>query len=67
MRAHPPLPRAHFAAADAVVDRSRPPCSTPQRNKKSVRLITRAGFVRATRVDGDYTLYAASSDPTNAG
>lgn len=29
-------------------------------NDKSVRLITRAGFVKVTRIDGDYTLYSAS-------
>lgn len=31
-------------------------------NKRSVRLITRAGFVEVTRVDGDYALYTASLD-----
>jgi hypothetical protein len=36
-------------------------------NEKSVRLMSRAGFVKATRVDGDYTLYAASLDSNNAG
>jgi len=28
-------------------------------NKKSVRLITRAGFARVTQLDGDYVLYQA--------
>jgi hypothetical protein len=28
-------------------------------NKKSVRLITRAGFARVTQLDGDYALYQA--------
>lgn len=35
-------------------------------NKKSVRLITRAGFVKAMRVDGDYALYVASLDTEDA-
>lgn len=30
-----------------------------EQNTKSVRLITRAGFVKATRVDGDYVLFRA--------
>ena len=36
-------------------------------NEKSVRLITRAGFVPVKRLDGDYTLYQALLDTTNAG
>jgi RimJ/RimL family protein N-acetyltransferase len=30
-----------------------------EQNEKSVRLITRAGFVRVARLDGDYALYHA--------
>ncbi len=31
-----------------------------EQNTKSVRLITRAGFVRVTQLDGDYVLYQAA-------
>jgi len=31
-----------------------------EQNTKSVRLITRAGFVRVTQLDGDYILYQAT-------
>jgi TfoX/Sxy family transcriptional regulator of competence genes len=34
-------------------------------NKKSVRLITGAGFVEARRLDGDYRLYVASLGAAN--
>ncbi len=52
---------AHLAAQDGY---ERILAIAAEQNKKSVRLITRAGFSPVTRLDGDYTLYQATLPET---
>ncbi len=47
---------AHLAAQDGY---QRILAIAAEQNKKSVRLITRAGFSPVARLDGDYSLYQA--------
>ncbi len=48
---------ARFAAREGY---ERIVAMAANQNEKSVRLITRAGFVATRKLDGDYTLYAAT-------
>ncbi|MGH2834158.1 MAG: hypothetical protein ACRDK2_15410 [Solirubrobacteraceae bacterium] len=54
---------AHFAAGEGY---ERILAMAAEQNTKSVRLITRAGFVRVTGLNGDYVLYQISLPPLKA-